>query len=114
MDELDRILEAQESIEPSSGLADSIMRAVRQEAATPTPIHFPWGRLALGMGTALIAVVSTGMASLAGLIPTTAERWDISLLLADPAAASVGWTVLALAVSYVSYALSLRLAGQRR
>ena len=114
MDELDRILEAQESIEASSGLADSIMRAVRQEAATPAPIHFPWVRLALGMGPALLGIVSIGMASLAGLIPTTAERWDASPLLTHPAAASVGWTVLALAVSYVSYALSLRLAGQRR
>jgi hypothetical protein len=61
VDELERILEEDERIEPSSGLADAVMRAVLDEAGAPPPVPFPWLRLALGMG-ACLALLATGVA----------------------------------------------------
>lgn len=113
MDELDRILSAEEAIEPSSGLADSVMRAVREQAAAPPPLRFPWVRLALGTGTALLFILGIAVALLAGMVPVPAEPWDASTLLDNRTAAALGWTVLALALSYTCYAVSLRLAGLR-
>ena len=113
MDELDRILSSEEAIEPSSGLANAVMRAVREQAAAPPPIRFPWARLALGAGTALLFIVGVAVALLAGVVPVPAEPWDASALLDDPTVVSLGWAVLALTLSYTSYAVSLRLAGLR-
>jgi hypothetical protein len=50
MDELERILEEGETVEPSSGLTDAVMRAVLEEVTAPPPVPFPWLRLMVGMG----------------------------------------------------------------
>ena len=39
---LDRILTAEEELVPSSGFVASVMERVREEAAAPEPIPFPW------------------------------------------------------------------------
>ena len=57
-DELDRILSRKDEIAPSSGFVDSVIDSVRQEAATPPPIPFPWGRAVPGIIAAGVAVVS--------------------------------------------------------
>ncbi len=43
-----------EPVEPSAGFQARVMRRIRQEAATPPPIPFPWRR-ALWIALALIA-----------------------------------------------------------
>jgi hypothetical protein len=72
VDALDRILssESDEMLEPSSGFAASAMRAVREAAAEPPPLPFPWGRLAVGFG-ACSALTAAGA--------TLALRADVSL-----------------------------------
>jgi hypothetical protein len=57
-DELDRILAAEDRLEPSSGFASSVMEAVREDAAAP-PLRFPWLRFSAG-------VAACGVAAFAG------------------------------------------------
>jgi hypothetical protein len=54
--ELDQIIAGGERIVPSSGFAESVMNAVRREAATPKPIPFPWLRATPGLVAAAIAI----------------------------------------------------------
>ena len=42
---LDRILSAEEELAPSSGFVSAVMERVREEAAAPAPIPFPWKRV---------------------------------------------------------------------
>jgi len=44
----------QDRILPSSGFADAVMAAVRQEASAPAPIPFPWKRALPGMIAAVL------------------------------------------------------------
>ncbi|MGB0064402.1 MAG: hypothetical protein WBP85_08150, partial [Terracidiphilus sp.] len=46
---VDRILAAEEKLVPASGFAAAVMERVREEAALPPPIPFPWKRLAPGL-----------------------------------------------------------------
>ena len=48
-DEIDRILAGEETLEPSSGFAHSVMETVRREAAEPPPLPFPWARFTWGL-----------------------------------------------------------------
>jgi hypothetical protein len=63
-DKLDRILAQEDVLLPSSGFTASVMDAIREEAAAPAPIPFPW-KLALpgiaGFIAALILVVRFGL-----------------------------------------------------
>jgi hypothetical protein len=122
-DELDRILSREEEILPSSGFAASVMDAVRREAAAPPPIPFPWRRAlplfaAAGVALVLVAVVVVvGIAQLGreGAGSLSAGEWLPRLLpFVNPALTSAaGWVLLALALSFASVALSLRLASGR-
>jgi hypothetical protein len=56
--DIDRILADSGKIRPSSGFTASVMKAVRQNAAAPPPLRFPWryalpGFIALPMAVAL-------------------------------------------------------------
>lgn len=44
MDELDRILLADDAPAPRASFSARVMEAVRREAAAPAPIPFPWRR----------------------------------------------------------------------
>jgi hypothetical protein len=72
-DKIDRILAEDPTLQPSSGLADSIMEAVRREATTPAPLPFPWRRVAPGLAVCLIAVVAAAIAALQGSTGADAE-----------------------------------------
>lgn len=122
-DELDRILSRDEEILPSSGFAASVMDAVRREAAVPPPIPFPWRRalpLFAAAGAALVLVVAVVVVRIAhpvreGAGSLSAGEWLPRLLpFVNPALISAaGWVLLALALTYASVALSLRLASGR-
>jgi hypothetical protein len=122
-DEIDRILFRDEEILPSSGFAASVMDAVRREAAVPPPIPFPWRRalpLIAAAGAALVLVVVVlvvGITQLGGegAGPPSAGRWMPTLLpfVNGTLTSAAGWVLLALALSFASVALSLRLASGR-
>ena len=48
MDELDRILAADDSVVPSSGFTARVMAAVDAAATEAPPLPFPWGPFVLG------------------------------------------------------------------
>jgi hypothetical protein len=71
VDTLDRILGSDEEIEPSSGLVDTVMHAVLEEAQTPPPLRFPWHRFVVGTAAAVAALV-------AGVTLSWIEGWPVS------------------------------------
>lgn len=58
MDRLERILRDDPAIAPSAGFASSVMRAVREEAAAPAAIGFPWRRALFGLGLCLASLAA--------------------------------------------------------
>jgi len=122
-DEIDRILSREEEILPSSGFAASVMDAVHREAAVPPPIPFPWKRalpLVAAAGVALVlvvVVVVVGITQLgrAGASSPSAGEWMPRLLpfVNGGVISAAGWVILALALTFASVALSLRLASGR-
>ena len=59
MDDLDAVLNDEESITPSPGFAASVMRAVRLCASLSLPIRFPWLRFAVCLILGLVCLLST-------------------------------------------------------
>ena len=122
-DEIDRILSREEGILPSSGFAVSVMDAVRSEAAVPPPIPFPWRRampLLAAAGAALVLVVVVAVVGITqlgrgGAGAPSAGEWMPTLLpfVNATVASAAGWLLLALALTFASVALSLRLASGR-
>jgi len=122
-DEIDRILSREEEILPSSGFAASVMDAIHREAAVPPPIPFPWRRawpLLAAAGAALVLVVVVlvvGITQLGreGAGSLSAGEWMTTHLPFVNAAviSAAGWVILALALTFASVALSLRLASGR-
>lgn len=116
-DDLDRILSAKDEIVPSSGFVDGVMNAVRNEAAAPPPIPFPWRRALPGIGVAAVALVSLVVAaveafssSTAPVSPPSPDLW-VSIL-GGGKLRDAGWIALALVLSFVSVRLSMHLAGR--
>jgi hypothetical protein len=65
-DELDGILRLEEPLTPSSGFAAAVMESVREAAAEPPPLAFPWARfaagaIACGVGAAAVVAVIAGL-----------------------------------------------------
>jgi len=69
---IDRILGEDPALTPSSGFADSVMDAVRREAAGPEPLAFPWRRVVPGLAVCLLAIVAIAVAAVTG--PSGAEN----------------------------------------
>ena len=117
-DELDRLLSEEEDIVPSSGFVASVMDAVRQQAAAPPPIPFPWKRALPGLAACALALLwllvvgIMGFSRGAALAPAAPPPVIVRILEAA-SAAGVGWIALALLVSLVSVTLSMRLTGGR-
>lgn len=118
MDNLDRILSAEEEILPSSGFVTSVMDVVLREAATPPPIPFPWKRALPGL---VVAGLTIAFALVAGFMPlirgvsplSLPPRAALEFASAFEAAKGVGadWILLALLLTLASVKLSMRLAG---
>jgi len=108
MDELERILEENEGLEPSSGLTDSVMRAVLEEASAPPPLPFPWIRLALGMGGCLVLLAVAVVLAVAQGLPEAAPATGTGFLLDPRLVLSVGAPLGALLTAYLAFRLSIR------
>jgi hypothetical protein len=119
-DSLDRLLQAHlaapaEQPAPSSGFVLSVMEAIRQEAAAPPPIAFPWRRVMPG-ATAILC----GLAVFALLVAhegTSGTSPNMNLNLTGPI--SSGLLALcgiagAILTSIATVAVSFRLAGRSR
>jgi hypothetical protein len=128
--EIEAILAGEEELMPSSGFVASVMDRVRQEAALPAPIPFPWMKiipillLAGGLfGWGAVELVRLGQPWLGQLglglpaLSQSAQSWlTLSMPhLSDNLARSLeqaGWVALALGSSLVSWLVSRRLAGR--
>ena len=120
-DRLDQILAAENELLPSCGFLSGVMDRVREEAAAPPPIPFPWRRalpgLLLFVAVLVWAVVSFARApfnTAASLhLPAPALRWSPLAAGNSQLAHSALWLGIALAISLVAVLLSRRLAGHR-
>jgi hypothetical protein len=109
---VDRVLAGEEKLVPSSGFVAAVMERVREEAAAPAPIPFPWKRVAPGLvllaGTfgwgawQAVRFAGPAMHELAQNPP----QIPAALLLHFEQTA---WVALALTVSWAGWALSMRL-----
>jgi hypothetical protein len=121
--ELDRILSKRDDIQPSSGFAASVMEAVREEAAAPPPIPFPWRRalpVLLLAGMVLVSVVIAGVETMlrisrgAATPEIATSLWGtLTLPTQGTAGTALAWTAAALLAAFVSVKLSMRLASGR-
>ncbi|MGD1063640.1 MAG: hypothetical protein ABR860_10290 [Terracidiphilus sp.] len=112
LDAMDRILAAEEEIVPSSGFVAATMERVREEAAVPAPIPFPWKRVAPGLVLAAGVIGWGAWAAVRSAWPALHEFAQSSPqipLAAMPALEEAGWVALAFAVSLGSWMLSMRL-----
>jgi hypothetical protein len=113
-DRMDEILGTEQELIPSSGFLASVMERVREEAAAPPPIPFPWKRAVPGILVAA-GVLGWGVVEFVRFAgPAIAEvkltQPHISAAMVRPLE-QAGWVVAALAVSLVSWMLSRRAAG---
>jgi hypothetical protein len=123
--EIGHILATEEELMPSSGFAASVMDRVRQEAALPAPIPFPWMKailvilLASGIcGWGAVELVRVGLPAL-GL--TELSHLELSWLTIFPQHPSAdlvrsmeeaGWVALSLGTSLICWLFSRRMAGR--
>ena len=110
-----RILAAEEGLIPSSGFLAATMARVRDEAACPKPIPFPWLRALPGIVLAVAVLCWCGFELVrVGL----ANAQEISLTQLHLTAAAgralepAGWVAAALAASMLSWLFARRLAGR--
>jgi len=68
---LERILAAEDPIEPSSSFGRNVMAAVRREAAEPAPLPFPWPRFMVGLAACVVmaAAAATVLLRIDVLLP---------------------------------------------
>jgi len=116
-DPIDRILDGEEEILPSSGFGASVMEAVRREAYAPPPIPFPWKRawpwlaaIAPTFAAASFLVVrqagfGSGLEPQAPVVTAALESVHRTIV-----ATYADWVALALLITLASIALSRRLA----
>jgi len=113
---IDRILATDEELVPSSGFLASVMERVKEEAAAPAPIPFPWKRAIPGMALAL-AVLGWGAVEVARATANTLRSVSFSTPHLPTALSTswkdAGWVTMALAVSLAASLLSRRMAGRR-
>jgi hypothetical protein len=117
--EIGRILATEEKLIPSSGFMASVMEQVRQEAALPRPISFPWTWAVAGIllaggvfGWGVFEILrpelpALDILALRALTLPSPQAW---VPLAGPVE-EVGWVAMALVISLLCWLLSRRLAG---
>ncbi len=114
-DAIDPILAADDQLIPSSGFLAATMERVRDEAAMPKPIPFPWLRALPGI--VLVAVV-LGWCGFELVRVALANPQEISFAQSHVTAATwsalepAGWVAVALAASMFSWLFARRLAGR--
>jgi hypothetical protein len=104
----------EEEIMPSSGFVASVMDAVRQEAAAPQPIAFPWRRALPGLTAVGAASVMFFVAVVRMLkMPMKPSRINVAAVeswLHLLPQTNAGWVGFALLLTLLALLFSLRLA----
>lgn len=115
IDNLDQILGAEEELAPSSGFVASVMDRVRQEAAAPEPIPFPWKRFLPGMIVVVIGLAWCVMKLVQAGVADSGATLRIPLNSTGPVSSleNAGWVAGSLGVSLFCWLLARRLAGRR-
>jgi hypothetical protein len=113
---IDQILASEPALVPSSGFAASVMERVREEAAAPPPIPFPWKRAMPGfvitggvLGWGAVELVRFAGHALVDLRHTPVPV-AVTAAMVQPLE-QAGWVVAALAVSLITWVVSRRVAG---
>ena len=115
---LDGILGAEEELSPSSGFVSAVMERVREEAAAPKPIPFPWKRVGPGAVVALGGVAWIGVEAVRQGMRTGVP--DLRVLSVLPShlppnmtgtLEDAGWVAAALGMSLLSWLLARRIIG---
>jgi hypothetical protein len=119
-DDLDRILSTDDDIVPASGFAVSVMELVKREASAPSPIPFPWVRLAWGIAVMLGLALGLAWSGLtepmaAPVMSVTQAAWSAAVASASDAAVRNGtmWAVGGLLLALASSIFSMRFASPR-
>jgi hypothetical protein len=118
-DNLDGILAAEEELAPSSGFVWAVMERVREEAAAPKPIPFPWKRLVPGAVVAAGGLMWMGVEAAGhGLgriqdLSSPVELWARVPQRMSGTLEDAGWVAAALGVSLLSWLLARRMIGSR-
>lgn len=116
-DDIDQVLANEKEISPSADFLASVMRAVRREATSLPPLKFPWRRALPGFLAAFVALART-IWDLVNFLRDAASfavvREQLDHVAALAAGIGLQWIALAIVVTVVSLALSLRLVGGRR
>ena len=114
LDAIERIVAAEEELIPSSGFLATVMERVRDEAAAPPPIPFPWMRALPGLVLVAGVIGWTGfeMAHTSLSAVREVSFTQLNLAAAGRALEPAGWVALALAASLLSWLFSRRLAGR--
>ncbi|HEY1803958.1 MAG TPA: hypothetical protein VGG45_05710 [Terracidiphilus sp.] len=115
-DAIDAILASEEDLIPSSGFLAAMMERVREEAATPKPIPFPWLRALPGIVLIAAAFGWLGFELVHAVEANPQEfsvmRWHVTVAAATrPDLGPIVWVALALGVAMISWLLSRRIAG---
>ena len=115
---LDRILGAEGELTPSSGFVSAVMERVREDAAAPKPIPFPWKRVVPGALAAAGGLVWIGVeAARQGFARMLDLGSPIELFAHTPRQMTgtledAGWVAAALGVSLLSWLLARRMIGR--
>lgn len=109
---IDRILASDDELVPSSGFLAAVMDRVREEAAAPPPIPFPW-KLAIPGIVLLVGVAGWGVYEAAHFLSPGPHGSALSQLQVPIAMAhdlkQAGWVAAALIVSALSWAVPRRM-----
>lgn len=109
---LDRVLSTDEPLVPSSGFLSVVMERVRQEAAAPPPIPFPWKRMLPGFALAA-GVFGWGAFEVFRYAPHALRQISFAAPHVSATATrdltEAGWVALAGVISLLSWWLSTRL-----
>ena len=108
---MDEILGAEEELVPSSGFLGSVMERVREEAAAPAPLPFPWKRALPGFLVAAVVFGWTGVEFARSIGPAMAvmklPQIHVTAVSMRPLE-QAGWVAAALAASLLSWIVSRR------
>ena len=117
--EIGHILGTEEQLIPSSGFMASVMERVRQEAALPPPIPFPWTWAVLGIllvggvfGWSAFEIFRLGLPTfdMPALHSLALTSTRIPAPFVGPVE-SAGWVALGLGIALLCWLFSRRLAG---
>ncbi len=119
LENVDRILSAEEELAPSSGFVSAVMERVREEASAPKPIPFPWKRVVPGAvltlgGVAWIGVEAVRQGMRAG-VPDLRMPGVLQVHMPPNMTGTLedaGWVAAALGVSLLSWLLARRMIGR--